>query len=834
MPRTTVAAALAAALLWTTAPSARSDADFEVANGDRVTGTLRPATEIDVLRVRLPQDAALTVAAKGLKPKGAKGRGVTPPAVTFRVLDGADTDIAAGAVTPKGSTGATVRKLRIPATGEYRVEVRGDGANAGDFQVTVQWKSPTKVARDLDLSGGEVPIGLGADAGATLTLVAKPARGSAALPRLLRLEHVGDDAVVPVPQPDASARTHKARRIALDAGGDYRLIVGDAGGGGGAKVSVTVTPPKAGRRKIQVTDAQVGTGSGGDRVVGAVVGAAGGTVIVPADDPLGLGGASLTVPPGSVGLPTALLIGSAPAIATGPAADLRGAGPTVFFGPEGQKFSGAVTVTIPFNAAAFEGDFSTLVVVERDAQGRTSVVPKPYTVNAAEGTLSFPATHFTAYRAFGKLAHVPSDLNDDGRPDLVYLDADGAVGQPNRVRVVLGGPGFVSRAIDERDVLFQGTTENDFFGQAIAVGDVNGDGIDDLLIGAQEAASTEGRVFIFFGGAAFKGSIDTEADADVVLRGAGGLARLGTAIALGQFVGDATADVAVGTNNSSPFSSPEVFVFEGGAALVTGAAPVARISGPANQAFASRVVAADVSGDGSDDLVVGSAFTPGDELGAVYVFFGGASFGNRAHTDADVTLSGAAVGERFGSYLAVGDVVGDGAADLVVGTFRFGSNAETVYVFRGGTGLTSGTSASADVVLQGDGVVTSDFFGSALAVANVGGDAKADVIVGDRFLANVSQHPGGVAVFFGGPGLASGGIGNADVVILGENDLDFFGGAVAAQDLDRDGLADIVATAPLAPLPSSLKGKLYLFDGGSLPSAAGLADVVFFGLNFGD
>ncbi len=833
MPQTLLHALLLTTSLLSFASMGRAGVDVAITNGDKVTGSLSPATEVEILRVTLPNDALLSVVATGRRPKGKKQSGSSAPRVSFRVLNENGIDIAAEFIRAKGKSGSTAKNVLVPATGTYRIEVTGDGENVGDYQLKVKWKSQTKLSRDVQLSDGEVAIDFAVDPGARATVVAKPARGSDALPRLVRIERLRDADRIDIDQPATQDKQHKAKKIALARGGDYRLFVAGVGGVGAARVTVKIKAPKTSKRNITVRGIDVGAGGGDDFVIGVVIPAAGGEFAVPPENNFGLGEASLLVPPGALTLPTSLLIGSAPPIRGGLADDVRAAGPTVFFGPVGQVFDEPVTVSIPFDAVAFGDDFSSLIVVERDGRGRTRIVPRPYSVDVSAGTVSFPVSHFTAFRAFGRLPTVRSDLNNDGLADLVVTDSSGGV---NRVRVVLGGPGLTTRGIDARDVVFQGTASNSRLGNARVVADVSGDGIDDLILSiADPVAGGMGRILIFLGGAEFRGSLDVERDADFVLRGGGRSARALVTITVGQFVGDATLDIATAIESPSVFGMHETVVYEGGAALTSDAVPAVTFTGPqSNGIFSLNVAAADVSGDGIDDLIIGSAFSNLQPRGVVYVFFGGAGFVSGPLTDADVALTATADSDLLGNFLAVGDVIGDGAADIVVHAQSVGAKVQSVFIFAGGAGLADGDSSTADVKLTDDSVAASGRFGTVLAIADVSGSAKGDLLIGDSLAAVQAENRGLTAVFEGGPSLTSGGPSDADFTIEGLVDLSRFGDRLSAQDLDGDGLAEVIVV-DFAPVAGGLRGSLYIFSGTRpLPQTADLADIILTGLNFGD
>jgi len=226
-----------------------------------------------------------------------------------------------------------------------------------------------------------------------------------------------------------------------------------------------------------------------------------------------------------------------------------------------------------------------------------------------------------------------------------------------------------------------GAKADDYLGHALASGDFNGDGFDDLAMGAPGADSTNGssagRVFIGWG------SADGLTDFDDISPSVAGFLptgqdQLGSALATGDLDGDGHDDLAIGapgTNNGGGITAGQVRLMRGSAsALVawTGvhqAMPHAAVT-PAgsgtgaplgthevNDAFGASLAIGDLDDDGRDDLVVGA---PGDKeggpsAGAVYVFQSAAA-GMRGWGRLDQTgMDTNEAGDGFGHSVAIGN-----------------------------------------------------------------------------------------------------------------------------------------------------------------------------------
>ena len=291
-------------------------------------------------------------------------------------------------------------------------------------------------------------------------------------------------------------------------------------------------------------------------------------------------------------------------------------------------------------------------------------------------------------------------------------------------------------------------------GAALAVGDVDGDGVGDLLAGVPGA----GTLHVVLGTDAAVGGWPVSRD-------------------LGSSPGDVV------------------------------------LSGPAG--FPSAVAAADLNGDGIADIVVGAAAADGGGgagSGAVWVVFDRDFTAAGAQTafdlgagDADLAFAPLGAGDALGAAVAAGDVTGDGAPDLVLGApgadgpgGLFPDGGE-VYVFDSSLLVPGGTTSVlvADLLFHGE---AGDALGTSVATGDVGGSAVGDVIAGAPAhdgQAGTVVNAGAVGVVFGTAfAVATVAISAADVIVEGGDAGDALGAAVTAGDLNGDGAADLFYGAP--------------------------------------
>lgn len=724
------------------AAAAFADVDLSVHNGDKVSGTFDPGFESETFRVKPPRDASLTIAAKGRKPKGAP----VGPAPRIRLFDpdGAEVAIGLPLDTPKGTR---LAGFAIAKSGVHRVVVASEGGVEGDYQLQVAWKSPRKQSVEGVAGPADATFTVSGEKGAVVAIDVAPDRGSSALPWIPQIEGPGFEQAFA--QPAASARRVRVTTARLPDTMDLTVTVRDQGGGGGGAfvAKVSVKAPKPSKRKVDISAKSLTFEANGDSTLrGGVVGPEGGLVGV-VDEGSGIDGASVNVPADALATPTTVYVGTGEPI---PGADgLAATGPTIVFGPDGTKFAEDVTITIPFDPALLaDGDASEIQVFTRDKQGRVSQVEGPFTVDAVAGTVSFPSSHFSEYRAFGPPRVSPRDITGDGFDDLILATPYELQGR-GAVYVFPGRANMDGGKLSDAPIAISGTnpvvgqTPGDTFGASVATGDVNADGVADLVVGATRADG-QGAVYVFFGGFSIRA---TAANANAKLTPSSSDLRFGATVVVADATGDGVADVLVGAPYSTPveFEEGAVYLFPGGAGFSTMSADDSNVLAIHGEASGDRlglaVAVGDVTGDGKPDIVAGSDGSGVEGAGKAHLFQDPTSFVSPAVAGVDgTTLRGSASGDQFGAALAIGDLDQDGTADLAVGApgvdyVPYASqvveyDAGAVFVFKGSPAFADRDAGSADFKVTGFSPTAGDLLGSSIVAANALGDAAPDLLLG--------------------------------------------------------------------------------------------------------
>ncbi|MBT3218337.1 MAG: hypothetical protein HN348_04545 [Proteobacteria bacterium] len=373
----------------------------------------------------------------------------------------------------------------------------------------------------------------------------------------------------------------------------------------------------------------------------------------------------------------------------------------------------------------------------------------------------------TAYDRAGTSVSAAGDVNSDGYQDLLIgAPGEGSAEHLAGATYLILGSSSAGSSMDLANANAKLTGEGDYHSSGVSVsaaGDVDGDGFDDVVVGATGAND---------GGAAY-----------LVLGTKTGLADMNLKDAQARFLGEDEFDNA-------------------GAAVADGG---------------------DVNGDGYGDILVGAPGNNagGSSAGAAYIILGFPAPKNLNLIQADTKLKGEVYHDQLGFSLSgAGDVNGDGYGDILVGApYADGPGgiwSGTAYLVLGAaSGIPNMSIAGAEAKMTGE--TASDHAGDSLASAgDVNGDGFDDLVVGAPFAEAGAYNPGVAYLILGSQlGVVISNLAEADARLAGASALEYAGGSVGSADTNGDGYHDLLIGADDESTTASDAGAVYIVIGSS-------------------
>ncbi len=483
-----------------------------------------------------------------------------------------------------------------------------------------------------------------------------------------------------------------------------------------------------------------------------------------------------------------------------------------------------------------------------------------------DGTNGFTLNGIDANDDSGYSVNSAGDINGDGIDDIIIgaIGGDPNGGSSGETYIVFGNSlGFpatfeLSSLDGSNGFVLNGINAIDFSGWSVSgAGDINGDGIDDIIIGAQLGdpnGGASGETCIVFGNSlGFPATFELntlDGTNGFTLNGINANDASGYSVnGAGDVNGDGIDDIIIGAYGADPNggASGETYVVFGNTTGFPATFELSNLDGTngftlngidsGDNSGYSVSSAGDINGDGIDDIIIGAYEA---DSGETYVVFGNTTgfpatfeLSNLDGTNG-FTLNGIDSEDHSGfSVSGAGDINGDGIDDVIIGARYadpngpFTNSGETYIVFGNSLGFPATFELSSLDGTNGftlNGINNQDFSGSSVSGAgDVNGDGIDDIIIG-AYPGNANNNAGETYIIFGNSTgfSATFELSNLDgtngFTLNGINANDASGWSVSnVGDINGDGIDDIIIGAPYAEPNGFNIGQSYIIYGQCCP-----------------